>query len=75
MNRNAIYARLYKDVVKRRHAGGKPLAAAKEVSEAEFDRLMETIAVAAWHGGGRSASIAEIRASPDFSQRIGAAGV
>jgi uncharacterized protein YjbI with pentapeptide repeats len=66
VNRNTIYARLYKDVVKRRHAGGKPLAAAKEVSDTEFDRLMEIIAVAAWHGGGRSASMAEIQAGcPD----------
>jgi hypothetical protein len=66
VNRNAIYARLYRDVVKRRHAGGKPLAAAKEVSEIDFDRLMEAIAVAAWHGGGRSASIAEIQTTcPD----------
>ncbi len=60
VNRNAIYAKLFADVANRRH-GHAPLAARTEQKD-RFDRMMEAIAVAAWHGDGRTASFDEVRA-------------
>jgi len=50
---SAVYARGYEK--KRIHAG------TSDLSEAEFVRMLEEIAVAAWQGAGRTATIQEIQ--------------
>ena len=60
VNRNTIYADLFRGVAERRHAGGQPLAARAELRE-DFDEVMETVATAAWYGDGRTATVGEIR--------------
>lgn len=73
-NRNLIYKALYDSVIVRRHAGGARLAAAKVIEDETFDRLMETIAVAAWwHGEGRIASIEQIRDACGDDRALGKA--
>ena len=49
-NRNRIYARLIHDVW-RRAWGGEGVDTSKFLSEEHFNRLFETMALAAWHGG------------------------
>jgi uncharacterized protein YjbI with pentapeptide repeats len=66
VNRNRIYARLLKDVLDRRHAkrAETDKVALAVVDEAKvrdnFERLLETVALAAWYGDGRTTSRAEI---------------
>jgi hypothetical protein len=60
VNRNAIYADLFRGVAERRHAGNQPLAAKTELQK-DFDEVMEIIATAAWYGDGRTATVDEIR--------------
>ena len=49
-NRNNIYARLLGDVWRRGWGGGRA-GAGKSLDRKDFDRLFETMALAAWHGG------------------------
>jgi hypothetical protein len=66
INRNGIYARLLKDVLDRRHAqrAATDKVALAVVDEAKdrdnFERLLETVALAAWYGDGRTTTRAEI---------------
>lgn len=67
VNRNRIYGRLLKDVLDRRHAKRSQadhvaLAAVDDAEDRDrFERVLETIALAAWRGGdGRTTSRAEI---------------
>ena len=66
INRNGIYARLLKDVLDRRHAKRAEtdqvaLAAVDEVEDRDnFERLLETVALAAWYGDGRTTTRGEI---------------
>ena len=49
-NRNRIYERLLADVWKRGWGGGRA-GTGKDLDKNDFDRLFESIALAAWHGG------------------------
>ena len=66
INRNRIYARLLKDILERRHAKRAKtdevaLAAVEEAKDRDaFERLLETVALAAWYGDGRTTTRAEI---------------
>jgi uncharacterized protein YjbI with pentapeptide repeats len=66
INRNRIYARLLKDVLDRRHAKRAEtdkvaLAVVDESKDRDnFERLLETVALAAWYGDGRTTTRAEI---------------
>jgi NACHT domain len=66
LNRNRIYARLLKDVLDRRHAKRAQtdkvaLAAVEETKDRnDFERLLETVALAAWYGDGRTTTRADI---------------
>ena len=66
INRNRIYARLMKDVLDRRHAKRAQtdkvtLAAVGDAKDRDmFERLLETVALAAWYGDGRTTTRAEI---------------
>jgi hypothetical protein len=66
INRNRIYARLLKDVLDRRHAKRAQtdkvaLAAVDDAKDRDkFERLLETVALAAWYGDGRTTTPVEI---------------
>lgn len=49
-NRNHIYEKLLTDVYQR-HWGGGRAGTGRDLSRDDFDRLFETMALAAWHGG------------------------
>lgn len=49
-NRNNIYDRLLCDVWRRGWGGGR-VGTGKSLNKKDFDRLFETMALAAWHGG------------------------
>ncbi len=59
-NLNAIYGDLLEAVYERGWAGHSH-AAARDLSEAHFIRMLEEIAVAAWHGEGRTTTVREVR--------------
>jgi hypothetical protein len=59
-NLNVIYWDLLKAVYERGWAGGRNLAL-QGVSEDKFVRWLEEIAVAAWHGDGRTTTLEEIK--------------
>ncbi|MET0622113.1 MAG: pentapeptide repeat-containing protein [Pyrinomonadaceae bacterium] len=59
-NLNVIYRDLLKAVYERGWAGGRNLAL-QGVSEDKFVRLLEEIAVAAWHGDGRTTTVEDIK--------------
>ena len=59
-NLNVIYRDLLKAVYDRGWAGGRNLAL-QGVSEDKFVRWLEEIAVAAWHGDGRTTTLEEIK--------------
>lgn len=58
-NLNRIYEDLLKAVYERKWASN-PHPATKDVEEEHFIRILEEIAVAAWHGDGRTTTVAEI---------------
>jgi uncharacterized protein YjbI with pentapeptide repeats len=66
INRNRIYARLLKDVLDRRHAKKAQtdkvaLGAVDDAKDRDnFERLLETVALAAWYGDGRTTTRADI---------------
>ena len=59
-NLNLIYRDLLKAVYERGWAGGRNLTL-QGVSEEKFVRWLEEIAVAAWHGDGRTTTLEEIK--------------
>ncbi len=59
-NLNVVYRDLLKAVYDRGWAGGRNLAL-QGVSEDKFVRWLEEIAVAAWHGDGRTTTLEEIK--------------
>lgn len=72
-NRNEIYASLLKDIIARRHAKHEALAGVEEFQKRErFERLLETIATAAWYGDGRTATMQEVRdlCPPDLRETL-----
>ena len=60
-NLNEIYADLLRAVHERNYAGGQKLASVAMLTMPQFQRVLEEIALAAWHGKGRTTSIGEIR--------------
>jgi len=59
-NLNVIYRDLLKAVYERGWAGGRNLAL-RGIEEDKFVRWLEEIAVAAWHGDGRTTTLEEIK--------------
>lgn len=59
---NQIYADLIKAVYHRQYADcGQGRACVSELDEEQFVRVLEEIAVAVWHGDGRTATVASIQ--------------
>jgi hypothetical protein len=58
-NLNSVYADLLEAVFERQYEGRRH-AALSPISLADFQRLLEEIALAIWHGSGRTATDAEI---------------
>ena len=58
-NRNTVYRRLLAGVHGRQYETGR-FKATRGLSDDEFAQVMETVAVAAWYGDGRTATVAEI---------------
>jgi hypothetical protein len=59
---NQIYADLIKAVYHRQYADcGQGRACVSELDEEQFIRVLEEIALAVWHGDGRTATVASIR--------------
>lgn len=56
---NSIYERLL-DAVYERAYGGGPLPGVETIPLQHFNRVLEEIGVAVWHGNGRTASVREI---------------
>lgn len=65
-NLNAIYRDLLKAVYDRGWAEGRNLAV-QGIPEDKFIRWLEEIAVAAWHGHGRTTTVEEIKAHTESS--------
>ncbi|MGB7923087.1 MAG: pentapeptide repeat-containing protein [Pyrinomonadaceae bacterium] len=65
-NLNSIYEDLLKAVYQRGWAHN-PHPATKDVKEDQFIRILEEIAVAAWHGDGRTTSVREIESHCESS--------
>jgi uncharacterized protein YjbI with pentapeptide repeats len=65
-NLNNIYKDLLEGVYHRRWAKS-PHPATKDVEEAQFVRILEEVAVAAWHGDGRKTTVREIEAHCETS--------
>ncbi|MGB0560612.1 MAG: pentapeptide repeat-containing protein, partial [Spirulinaceae cyanobacterium] len=59
-NLNTVYADLLKAVYERGYEDNRRHASLGEMSEAHFKRVLEEIALAAWHGDGRTTTVAEI---------------
>lgn len=60
LNRNSVYKRLLTGVHGRQYESGR-FKATQGFTDEEFSQIMETIAVAAWYGDGRTATVEEIR--------------
>ncbi len=65
-NLNAIYADLLKAIYDRGWAGHQH-AAIKGIEEKDFVRILEEIALASWHGNGRTTTVREIERHCDSS--------
>ena len=57
---NAIYADLLEAVYERQWEGGRRHSGTGELAEKDFDRILEEIALAVWHGDGRVATVETI---------------
>ncbi len=57
---NAIYADLLQAVYERQWEGGRRHSGTGELAEKDFDRILEEIALAVWHGDGRVATVETI---------------
>lgn len=62
LNLNDIYEDLLEAVHERAYERKRPYAAIQGLSLPEFRRVLEEIALAAWHGNGRTTSVGEIEA-------------
>lgn len=60
VTQNEIYASLVHELYDRRWADGENFAV-KGMTEDHFHRVLEEIAVAAWHGDGRKTTVGEIK--------------
>lgn len=60
VNRNLIYKDLIDEVYERAYAGRAPHPATLGLKRGDFGRALEEIAVACWHGNGRTATVASI---------------
>ena len=58
-NLNTVYADLFNAVYERGYAGGQHVGTGG-MTEGQFLRVMEEIAVSAWHGAGRTTTVAAI---------------
>lgn len=58
--RNAIYEDLVAAVYERGYAGGRPHPSLRGLPLEAFRQLLEEVALATWHGDGRSATAADI---------------
>jgi uncharacterized protein YjbI with pentapeptide repeats/adenylate kinase family enzyme len=65
-NLNAVYADLLKAIYERGWAGHQH-AALQGIEEKDFVRILEEIALAAWHGNGRTTTVQEIERHCDNS--------
>jgi uncharacterized protein YjbI with pentapeptide repeats len=65
-NLNAVYADLLKAIYERGWAGHQH-AAIQGIEEKDFVRILEEIALAAWHGNGRTTTVQEIERHCDNS--------
>ncbi|MDX2211866.1 MAG: pentapeptide repeat-containing protein [Oculatellaceae cyanobacterium bins.114] len=65
-NLNAVYADLLKAIYERGWAGYQH-AAIQGIKEEDFIRILEEIALAAWHGNGRTTTVKEIERHCDSS--------
>jgi uncharacterized protein YjbI with pentapeptide repeats len=59
VNLNALYADLLKAIYERGWAANQH-ASIQGIDEAGFERILEEIALASWHGDGRTTTVAEI---------------
>ncbi len=59
VTQNQIYAKLIQEVYERRWAGGENFAV-RGMVESDFQRVLEEIAVASWHGDGRKTTVKEV---------------
>jgi uncharacterized protein YjbI with pentapeptide repeats len=66
-NLNAVYADLLKAIYERGWAGYQH-AAIKGIEEKDFVRILEEIALACWHGNGRTTTVKEIESHCDKSR-------
>jgi uncharacterized protein YjbI with pentapeptide repeats len=60
LNLNAVYSDLLDAVYERGWEKGRKYQAIADVSKPEFKRVLEEIALAAWHGNGRTTTIGAI---------------
>lgn len=58
---NKIYADLIREVYCRQYEGGRVSVCVGGLKETEFVRVLEEIAVAIWHGDGRTATVSSIQ--------------
>ncbi len=65
-NLNAVYADLLKAIYERGWAGYQH-AAIQGIEEKDFVRILEEIALASWHGNGRTTTVKEIQSHCDNS--------
>ncbi|UNU24312.1 pentapeptide repeat-containing protein [Microcoleus vaginatus] len=66
-NLNAVYADLLKAIYERGWAADQHVAI-KGIEEKDFVRLLEEIALASWHGNGRTTTVKEIESHCDKSR-------
>ncbi len=62
LNLNAVYEDLLEAVHERAYEQKRPHPAIQGLTLAEFRRVLEEVALAAWHGNGRTTSVGEIEA-------------
>lgn len=59
INRNSVYAELFKGVQERSYESSK--RSQNVLSSTEFEEVMQAIATAAWYGDGRTATLDEVK--------------
>jgi len=67
VNLNTVYKDLLEAVYERSYSRGGRIKNLSSLTEEDFTRLLEEIAVSAWHGNGRKTSIREIKSHFDSS--------
>lgn len=66
-NLNQIYYSLLKAVYERGYEQSRPHASLQGMEQSDFIRVLEEIALASWHGDGRTTTVKEIEAHCDSS--------